>query len=109
MTWWGTGVECYSAIMRLHRMGQLDIDEADRAVARLRLLQAGWSEVLPSSAVRAIAERLLRLHALRSADALQLAAALCACDADTGRLGFVCLDERLATAARREGFALSRS
>ena len=107
VTWWGTGVECYSAIMRLQRSGLLDESEADRSLARLRELQDGWSEVVPSAGVRHLAERLLRIHPLRAADALQLAAALCACDGDTGRMGFVCLDERLAAAARKEGFALS--
>jgi len=108
VTWWGTPLECYSAIMRLQLTGLLDESEADRSLARLRELQDGWSEVVPSAEVRHLAERLLRIHPLRAADALQLAAAIRACDGDTGLLGFVCLDERLAAAARKEGFALSR-
>lgn len=106
VTWWGTPLECYSAIMRLQRTGLLDGSEADRGLARLRELQGGWSEVVPSAEVRSLAERLLRIHPLRAADALQLAAAIRACDGDPQRLPFVCLDERLAAAARKEGFAI---
>jgi hypothetical protein len=41
---------------------------------------------------------------LRAADALQLAAALVWCQGDPLQHGFVCLDQRLREAARREGF-----
>jgi predicted nucleic acid-binding protein len=50
------------------------------------------------------ARRLLALHPLRAADALQLASALVACDERPDRLPLVTLDERLAAAAMREGF-----
>ena len=36
----------------------------------------GWSEIAPSRSVRDLAERMLRVHPLREADALQLAAAI---------------------------------
>jgi hypothetical protein len=47
--------------------------------------------------------RLLRVHALRAGDALQLAAALVAAEGQPGSLEIVTLDERLALAASREG------
>ena len=56
-----------------------------------------------------IAERALRvcdLHDLRSAEALQLAAALLACRERPRDLPFVPLDARLAEAADREGFTV---
>lgn len=53
------------------------------------------------------ARRLLRVHALRAADALQLAAAIAASEADPASLKLVTLDERLAEAARREGFPVA--
>jgi hypothetical protein len=54
--------------------------------------------------VRERAERLLRVHPLRAADALQLAAALLVFgDKPRGR-SFVTLDDALLQAARREGF-----
>ncbi len=46
----------------------------------------------------------MRVHALRAADSLQLAAALIAANHDPATLEIVSLDARLATAARREGF-----
>jgi predicted nucleic acid-binding protein len=48
------------------------------------------------------------MHPLRSADALQLAAALIAAEDHPGSLPFVTLDDRLALAAEREGFTVVR-
>ena len=54
-----------------------------------------------------MAERLLRLHPLRAADSLQLAAAAnAAAEEDPASIGFVCFDTRLNEAASREGFAI---
>lgn len=74
--WWGSPIECWSAFARLRREGLLRVDEEDSARSLLRTLQDAWTEILPGEEVRAHAGRLLRLHPLRSADALQLAAAL---------------------------------
>ena len=52
------------------------------------------------------AQRVLDLHALRAADAAQLAAALVASGERPRELPFVTLDRRLAEAAEREGFPL---
>jgi len=52
------------------------------------------------------ARRLLAAHPLRAADALQLAAALVACDERPDVLALVTLDDHLAEAARREGFVV---
>ena len=102
--WWATPVECWSALARAQREGRLtDTDVAD--AARL-LSEAGerWTEVPPLDRVRDQAARLVRLHPLRAADALQLAAALVLSDFEPRTLPFVTLDDRLASAARREGF-----
>ena len=109
VTWWGTPVECLSALMRLGREGRMSADDARRAERRLQELRNGWDEVLPGEASRRGAERVLRVHALRAADALQLAAALIAADHDPSRLELVCLDQRLSDAALKEGFALAGS
>jgi predicted nucleic acid-binding protein len=50
--------------------------------------------------------RLLRLHSLRAADALQLAAAIVLSEHDPATLPFVTLDDQLARAAELEGFSL---
>ncbi len=106
VVWWGTAVECESAIARLERAGELTGDEATSARARLAEAEAGWTEVEPSTAVRNTARRLLSVHDLRAGDALQLAAALVFADGEHRDLSLVCLDVRLAVAARREGFPL---
>jgi len=104
--WWGTVVECESAIARLVRRGELDPETADDARGRLSKLMRSWSETPPTDAVRQIARRLVARYPLRAADALQIAAALVACEQHPESLPFVCLDTRLAEAARREGFTV---
>ena len=103
-TWWGSAVECASAICRLEREKLLGPEEANLAFVRLRELAAGWNEINPGEALREHALRLLRVHALRASDALQLAAVHYAAEQRPSTLEFVCLDERLALAAVREGF-----
>ena len=70
LVWWGTTVECASALQRLVREGALRAAEARAAEARLRQLERRWAEVEPTQSVRTQAQRLLRLHPLRAADAL---------------------------------------
>jgi predicted nucleic acid-binding protein len=106
LAWWGTPVEVASALARCEREQQLNADQAEAALAAARRLAEGWHEIVPSAAVRRTAERLLRVHPIRAADSLQLAAALIAADHDPTTLEIVCLDARLATAARREGFTV---
>ena len=104
LVWWGSEVECVSAIARLERDGAIEAEGVESALARLKLLATSWHEVDASDALRASAVRVLRVHPLRAADALQLAAASEACERRPASLDFVTLDGRLATAARREGF-----
>ena len=104
LVWWGTPVECVSALARRERAGGYTPDDVTGALARLARLAEGWLEVLPVDPVRTVARRLLRTHPLRAADSLQLAAAIVAAGHDPASLDFVSLDERLADAAGREGF-----
>ncbi len=106
LVWWGTEVECASAIARLDREGALDEQGVTRAFERLKQLAGGWQEVDPSDAVRDAAVRFLRVHPLRAADALQLAAAFVAAERRPGSLDVITLDDRLGAAARKEGFTL---
>lgn len=108
LVWWGTPVECVSAIARREREGALGLQEARAAIGRLKSLALSWQEVLPSDAVRSTAQRLLRVHPLRAADSLQLAAAVVAAERDPASLPVVSLDERLGDAATREGFEVVR-
>jgi uncharacterized protein len=106
LVWWGSEVECVSALARLERGAALDIEAVSLAFERLKQLADGWHEVEPSDLVRESAVRFLRVHPLREADALQLAAAFMAAERRPASLQLVTLDERLADAARKEGFAL---
>ena len=102
-TWWGSSVECVSAIARLERESALDGADVRDAIERLKEAAQLWAEVPPNPLVRDQAIRLLRLHRLRAGDALQLAAAIVASDFEPATLEFVTLDARQAAAAEREG------
>jgi predicted nucleic acid-binding protein len=102
VVWWGSIIECWSALARRQREGILQNADEESARTFLRTLQESWIEVLPGEDVRARAGRLLRLHPIRSADAVQLAAALVwAGDPASGEI--VVHDRRLREAARLEG------
>ncbi|MEN8377049.1 MAG: type II toxin-antitoxin system VapC family toxin [Gemmatimonadota bacterium] len=102
--WWGTPVECASAAARLRREERLSVTEEQEVLRLLRTLRTSWLEILPSSEVRDEAMRLLRVHSLTAADALQLAAAAVLAGGDRSEVALVTFDERLALAARLEGF-----
>jgi hypothetical protein len=104
--WWGTEIECVSAVARLEREDAMAAAATIAALERLDLLAEAWHEVQPVAAVRATARRLLRVHPLRAADAHQLAAAVVAAEGTPASLDLVTLDGRLAAAARREGFVV---
>lgn len=108
-TWWGTPVECASAIARRDRDGSLDRAEVAVAVQKLAVLEAHWAEAVPTDRLRQSARRLVRVHDVRAADALQLAAAIDVSRPDEASVSFVTLDERLALAAAREGFPVLRA
>ncbi len=93
-------------MVRRELEGALTRANAARALVRLAGLEARWSEIVPGNLVRARARRLLAVHSLRAADALQLAAASVWRADDPVGAGFVCFDEQLSRAAEREGFAL---
>jgi hypothetical protein len=107
LAWWGTRIECESAIARLERERKLQPRSAAAARARLDRFAATWQEVQPLEMLREDALRFLRVHELRAADALQLAAGVAAAEGRPATLAFVCLDDRLAAAAEREGFSLA--
>ena len=106
VVWWGTPVECASAIARLEREGALSTANAAESFARLDALAPSWMQIDPSDEIRESARRLLRVHALRAADALQLAAAVIAAERRPSTLAFVTCDGRLQEAAAKEGFLI---
>lgn len=106
LAWWGSDVECASAVARLERDARLSPRAATLAFQRLDNLARSWHRIEPVEPLRRTARRLLRVHPLRAGDSLQLAAAFLASEGQPSTLGFVCLDDRLGTAAQREGFVL---
>ena len=102
--WMLTSVELLSAIGRLDRLS----DGLDDLIAGMRIEALGryrqLTLVTEVDAVRRRAERLVGIHPLTAADALQLAAAQVASQDRPDTLEFVTLDSRLAKAARLEGF-----
>ena len=103
LVWWGSQVECASALARLERGALLDVKGAASAFDRLKQLANGWHEIEPSEIIRENALKFLRVH---PPDALQLAAAFIAAKRRPPLLQVVTLDDHLANAARKEGFEL---
>jgi predicted nucleic acid-binding protein len=104
--WWGTSVEVASALTRLKRLGSLTDSEYLSA-------KVGWNQILtgslviePSPTIKVLAMEILEKYALRTGDALQLAAALQWCEGDPGGQVFLTADRRLAEAAQLAGFML---
>jgi len=103
IVWAMTSLEVTSALWRRHRAGELTESARATAAELLAGLEANWSVAIDVGEVMTRARRVLAAHALRAADAAQLAAALVCCRERTDNLYFVTLDKRLAEAARREG------
>jgi predicted nucleic acid-binding protein len=104
VAWWGTPVEARRAFARLVRYRELNSAQRATAITLLDQLRRSWDEILPSEAVRAIAESLPHDYGVRAGDAWQLAAALVWCSERPRGRPFVCLDKRLAKAASDMGF-----
>ncbi|NCW28703.1 MAG: PIN domain-containing protein [Verrucomicrobia bacterium] len=107
VVWWTTPVEIESALTRRKLGNQLDESNEERVRNRLKALSDSWIEIEPSYLLRELAKRLIRVHGLRSADSLQLAAALIACGNRPSGHHFLTGDQALKTAAGKEGFKSS--
>jgi predicted nucleic acid-binding protein len=101
---WTSSVEIWAAIARRRRAGSLGSPDVRSARERLRTLRDDWAEVDDVEAIRIRAIRLVEVHALRAADAMQLAAALVAVQDRPDEFPFVTLDDQLAAIAEAEGF-----
>jgi predicted nucleic acid-binding protein len=105
-TWTLTPVEVASALWRLVRDGELAEATALEADQRAQEFSAAAHTVVDVEAVKLAARRLLRVHPLRAADAAQLGAALLWAGGRPHDRVVHTFDERLARAARREGFVV---
>ncbi len=106
VVWALSETEIRSAIWRLVREKRLTDKQAIALEAFTVELLAPAHVVVDFTEVQAIAARLLRLHPLRAADALQLAAALVWAEGHPAGKFFCCFDARLVAAAEKEGFAV---
>jgi len=102
--WWTTPLEIASALARLLRMKQLNSSEWNEARNLAQTLIDSCSVIQPSNALRTKAIQLVERYDLRSADSLQLAAALEWCeDVPQGHV-FLSADLRLRNAGILCGF-----
>ena len=106
VVWALSRVELLSALARREREEPAVARGLLRARQRARAAWEEWSEVVALEPVRRQAERLVSVHPLRAADALQLGAALVVTDLDPAGFELVTFDERLALAALKEGFSV---
>jgi predicted nucleic acid-binding protein len=106
-------VEVPAALWRKERLGELQSADAEVLVAAFAADYDGADREAPlfaavalTPAVLETAAQVTAAHALRAYDAVQLASALAARDADPGCTAFACLDDELRAAAARSGFGL---
>jgi len=104
LVWWNTAVECASALARVERERPATTAIVSESLTLLKKFAVAWQEIQPTCSIKEQAIRLLRVHNLRAGDALLLAAAILGSEHSPSSLEFVCLDDRLSTAAQREGF-----
>jgi hypothetical protein len=104
LTWVLSDVEVRSGIARLARDASLEAVAAQDAIARIEAFWESVHEISLVEAVKRRAKRLLGVHSLKAADAMQLGAALAGAYDNPLGWEFVCLDHSLGAAARREGF-----
>ncbi len=104
VVWMLTSVELLSVLSRLGRMTTELGDLLPGVRVEAMDLFARWAAVTHVEGVRRRAERLVSVHPLTAADAMQLGAALLAADDRPETLDFVTLDKSLARCAQLEGF-----
>ncbi len=107
LVWMITTTEVHSALYRKFRGHDLSEKGLNEALHRLKHLSSAWSEVTNIEKTRQRANRLLAIHPLRAADALQLAAALVAFEDQPEGESFLTFDHNLSQAARMEGFQVN--
>ncbi len=104
VVWMLTSVELLSVLGRLGRTATSLDDLIPTLRSDATSLLRHVTTVTDVDGVRRRAERLVGVHPLAAADAMQLGAALVACGDRPERLTFVTLDKTLGRSAQLEGF-----
>ena len=104
MIWWGTSIEVYSTVSRLEREGVLSEQEQESVISCFRELEETSIEIHPQDSIKKTAKRLVRNHAIKTLDALQLASCIFANNEFTVKM--VTFDERLRRIAQKEGISV---
>ena len=106
-------VEVPAALWRKEGLGELQSADAEVLVAAFEADYDGADREAPAfaavvlvPAVLESAAQVTATHALRAYDAVQLASALAAREADPGCAEFACFDDDLRAAAAHSGFSL---
>lgn len=107
LVWTMSKVEVFSALCRRFREGALKEVDFYSAKKRMNDFFDMAFEIISVPKVKDRALRLLQVHHLRAADAMQLAAVLVASQEDPSRMPIMSFDDRLTMAAKREGFTVN--
>jgi predicted nucleic acid-binding protein len=107
MVWTMSKVEVFSALCRRLREGSLREVVFASAKERMNEFFDMAFEIISVPKVKDRALRLLQVHPLRAADAMQLASVLVATQEDPSKMPIMSFDNRLIQAARLEGFAVN--
>ena len=107
MVWTMSKIEVFSALCRRFREGGLREIDFDSAKKRMSDFFDMTFEIISLTKVKDRALRLLQVHQLRAADAMQLASVLVTTQEDPSRMQIMSFDDRLTLAARREGFTIN--
>jgi len=103
----GTPLEVYAALKRRERAGAISPEDGESARGILRMEAARMVQQPLNPAVLEAARQLLDRHELRSAESLQLGAAVVAREMFQGmEIVFVSSDSRLLEAAKNERFSV---
>lgn len=104
--WDLTPIEIFSALCRRQRQKEISTEEFDRAWRAWQLIESKVYQVRSYESVKDRAVRILRIHPLKAADAMQLAAALVSTKEISQGHYFFTLDRSLCEAANKEGFSV---
>jgi predicted nucleic acid-binding protein len=104
VSWWNTPVEVHGALVRLFKEKRITQEALNAGLSYLHEFRVRWREIQPVDRVRDLAEECLDRFQIRSADAMQLAAALGWCKQMPRNRPIICYDSELGVAARQCGF-----